>query len=81
MRRRSEVPRRRALEETLKLAATDLGAQGLLQRVVAPLAQAIGDLWRDGTITAAHEHFASAVIRFSSARGQSRSLERRAHPC
>ncbi|KAB2653263.1 MAG: MerR family transcriptional regulator [Verrucomicrobia bacterium] len=53
----------RALEETLKLAATDLGAQGLLQRVVAPLAQAIGELWRDGTITAAHEHFASAVIR------------------
>ncbi len=53
----------RALEETLKRAATDLGAQGLLQRVVAPLAQTIGDLWRDGTITAAHEHFASAVIR------------------
>jgi len=53
----------RALEETLKRAATDLGAQGLLQRVVAPLAQTIGDLWRDGIITAAHEHFASAVIR------------------
>jgi len=35
----------------------------LLQRVVAPLVQTIGDLWRDGTITAAHEHFASAVIR------------------
>ncbi len=53
----------RALEETLKRAATELGAQGMLQRVVAPLAQTIGDLWRDGTITAAHEHFASAVIR------------------
>lgn len=53
----------RALEETLKRASTDLGAQGLLQRVVAPLAQTIGDLWRDGAITAAHEHFASAVIR------------------
>jgi len=53
----------RALDETLKRAATELGAQGLLQRVVAPLAQTIGDLWRDGTITAAHEHFASAVIR------------------
>jgi DNA-binding transcriptional MerR regulator/methylmalonyl-CoA mutase cobalamin-binding subunit len=52
-----------ALEETLKRAATELGAQGLLQRVVAPLTQAMGDLWRDGTITAAHEHFASAVIR------------------
>jgi len=51
------------LEETLKRAATELGAHGLLQRVVAPLAQTIGDLWCDGTITAAHEHFASAVIR------------------
>ena len=53
----------RGLEDTLKRAATQLGAQGLLQRVIAPLAQSIGELWRDGTITAAHEHFASAVIR------------------
>lgn len=52
-----------ALEDTLKRAAISLGAQGLLQRVVAPLAQTIGELWRDGSITAAHEHFASAVIR------------------
>ena len=35
----------------------------MLQRVIAPLAQTIGQLWRDGVITAAHEHFASAVIR------------------
>jgi DNA-binding transcriptional MerR regulator/methylmalonyl-CoA mutase cobalamin-binding subunit len=53
----------RQLEASLKRAGTALGAQGLLQRVVAPLAQAIGDLWREGHITAAHEHFASAVIR------------------
>ena len=53
----------RALEETLKRAATELGAHGLLQRVVAPLVQTLGDLWREGTITAAHEHFASAIIR------------------
>lgn len=53
----------RALEEVLKRGSMELGAQGLLQRVIAPLAQAIGDLWRDGVITAAHEHFASAVIR------------------
>ncbi len=51
------------LEETLKRAATALGAQGLLRRIIAPLAQTIGELWRDGSITAAHEHFASAVIR------------------
>jgi len=53
----------RALDDALQRAATDLGAQGLLQRVVAPLAQTLGDLWRDGTLTAAHEHFASAAIR------------------
>ncbi len=52
-----------ALDEALKRAATALGTQGLLQRVVAPLAQTIGDLWRDGTLTAAHEHFASAALR------------------
>ena len=53
----------RTLEETLKRAATELGAQGLLQRVVAPLARNVGDLWREGGLTAAHEHFATAVIR------------------
>lgn len=53
----------RALEQALKHAETALGAQGMLQRVAAPLAQTIGTLWRDGTITAAHEHFASAVLR------------------
>lgn len=52
-----------ALEETLKRAATALGALGLLQRVIAPLTQTIGDLWREGAVTAAHEHFASAIIR------------------
>ena len=53
----------RAFEATLKRASTELGAQGLLQRVIAPLAQNIGEMWRDGSITAAHEHFASAVLR------------------
>lgn len=53
----------RALEATLNRASLALGGQGVLQKVIAPLAQQIGDLWRDGTITAAHEHFASAVIR------------------
>ncbi len=52
-----------ALEDSLKRGATALGGLGLLQRVVAPLAQILGDLWREGTLTAAHEHFASASIR------------------
>ena len=33
------------LEEVLKRAALILGAQGVLQKVIAPLAQKIGDLW------------------------------------
>ena len=66
----------RALEETLKRAATELGAQGLLQRVVVPLVQTLGDLCREGTITAAHEHFASGVIRIFLGHAASRSLER-----
>ena len=45
----------RGLEDTLRRAEITVGAQGLLHRVVAPLAQSIGNLWRDGTITAAHE--------------------------
>lgn len=52
-----------ALQNVLRRGAAEFGSQGLLQRVVGPLAQTIGELWRDGTITAAHEHFASAVIR------------------
>jgi len=53
----------RGLEDVLKRAEIALGALGLLQNVIGPLAQTIGDLWRDGSMTAAHEHFASAVIR------------------
>lgn len=52
-----------ALEEHLRLASIELGSHGLLQRLAAPLAQRIGDLWQSGEITAAHEHFASAVLR------------------
>jgi len=51
------------LEEILGRAAVAFGSHGLLEKVVAPLAQKIGDYWRDGTITAAQEHFASAAIR------------------
>ena len=52
-----------AFEEVLERGAVALGQHGLLERVVGPLAQEIGNLWRAGTITAAHEHFASAIIR------------------
>lgn len=51
------------LEEVLGRGAVNFGQHGLLQKVIGPLAQQVGDLWREGVITAAHEHFASAVIR------------------
>ena len=53
----------RALDDTLQRAATALGAQGVLHRLVAPLTQTLGDLWREGEITAAHEHFSTGRIR------------------
>lgn len=58
-----------ALGATLRKAELQLGAQGMLQRLAAPLAQTLGELWRDGTITAAHEHFATALLRVHLARG------------
>lgn len=51
------------LVEILGRAAVAFGQHGLLEKIIAPLAQQVGELWRAGTITAAHEHFASAVIR------------------
>ncbi len=51
------------LEDVLKRAASALGTQGLLQRLVAPLSHLLGELWRDGSLTAAHEHFATSVLR------------------
>jgi DNA-binding transcriptional MerR regulator/methylmalonyl-CoA mutase cobalamin-binding subunit len=52
-----------ALQQVLTEAEVALGGQGVLQRFISPLAQALGQQWRVGDITAAHEHFATAVIR------------------
>ncbi|MSU36745.1 MAG: cobalamin B12-binding domain-containing protein [Pedosphaera sp.] len=52
-----------ALEGGLREGALALGSQGLLHRVIGPLAHRLGDLWRAGDLTAAHEHFATAVLR------------------
>ena len=50
-------------EETLGNAVVALGHQGLLRQVVGPLAQTIGELWRTGALTAAHEHFFTAGLK------------------
>ena len=51
------------LEEILGRSAVAYGQHGLLEKVVGPLAIKIGELWQEGVITAAHEHFASSMIR------------------
>ena len=53
----------RRFEEGLQRALIALGHQGLLQLVIAPLSQTIGELWRAGGVTAAHEHFLSAGLK------------------
>ena len=53
----------RELGTLLDQGAAALGAQGVLHRVIAPMVQTIGQLWREGSLTAAHEHFASAALR------------------
>ncbi len=51
-----------SLDEALQRALIALGHQGLLRQVAGPLAQTIGELWRSGVVTAAHEHFLTARL-------------------
>ena len=53
----------RTLEDTLQLAQVKLGNNGLLRRIIAPLAEDIGERWRIGELTAAHEHFFTANVK------------------
>jgi DNA-binding transcriptional MerR regulator/methylmalonyl-CoA mutase cobalamin-binding subunit len=50
-------------EDALSKGIVALGQHGLLEKVIGPLAWQLGELWRQGEILAAHEHFASTVIR------------------
>jgi DNA-binding transcriptional MerR regulator/methylmalonyl-CoA mutase cobalamin-binding subunit len=52
-----------ALEAALRRAVLALGTQGLLRLTIGPLAQEIGERWRDGLLTAAHEHFFTASVK------------------
>jgi len=58
-----------ALQGVLDRGAVRLGHNGVLHRLISPFAQEIGELWQRGEVTAAHEHFASAVIREFLLRG------------
>jgi MerR family transcriptional regulator, light-induced transcriptional regulator len=51
------------LESTLTRTMVALSAERFLDDVVAPLLRFLGSGWAEGTLTIAHEHLASAVLR------------------
>lgn len=51
------------LESILLKASTKLTQPVLIEEVVIPLVYKIGDMWHNGDIRVANEHFASSVIR------------------
>ena len=52
-----------ALNRLLDRAALEAGHNALLRRTIAPLAQRIGELWSEGALKVAHEHFSTAILR------------------
>jgi methanogenic corrinoid protein MtbC1 len=53
----------RTFEAELGRASVALGHVGLMQKVIGPMLDRIGELWRAGDLRVAHEHMASAVVR------------------
>lgn len=51
------------LRRVLAQASASFGFRGSLERFFTPFLHAVGNLWREGVLTAAHEHFASAAVR------------------
>ena len=52
-----------SLEEQLVRASIALSQRHLLEEVVQPLMERIGQMWQEGTLRVADEHMASAVVR------------------
>lgn len=53
----------RDLEQQLDRASVALSRHNLLEKLLVPLMQRIGDLWQRGELRPIHEHMASAVVR------------------
>jgi methanogenic corrinoid protein MtbC1 len=51
------------LEEQLARAAVDMSQHALMEQVIDPLMQGIGEAWQSGSLRVADEHVASAVVR------------------
>lgn len=52
----------RDLEQQLERASATLGRHHLLEQLLSPLMQQIGELWQRGELRPVHEHMASSVI-------------------
>ena len=53
-----------ALEAAFLRASIALGRTAVIDRILIPLSQIIGERWRDGSLRIVHEQLASAVTRF-----------------
>jgi methanogenic corrinoid protein MtbC1 len=51
------------LEATLTRANLALGALQMIERVIVPFINRIGEMWHEGTMRVMHEHLATSVIR------------------
>lgn len=54
---------RTELEDILQDATRSIGAVRVIESIIMPVLQHIGNLWRDGDIRIIHEHMASAVFK------------------
>lgn len=52
-----------ALDKAYQKALVTLGDQGFLRQLIAPLARSVGERWRAGHLTAAQEHFFTAMSK------------------
>ncbi len=53
----------KTLENVLIQSETDYGLNGMIENVLVPLMEEIGEGWRKGNLRISHEHLASHVIR------------------
>ncbi len=53
-----------ALKDHLDLASVQLSRGELLEQVVAPLVETVGDRWREGLLRPVHEHVMTPIVRF-----------------
>lgn len=58
--RRLDAPE---LELQIERASVALSRIALIEKLLVPLLQRVGDLWQEGTLRPVHEHLASAVVR------------------